>query len=370
MKKYIVQARAKGVVARAAIIERDLVLAVAVVLLITIGGVFLGHQNNGVVPANSDPVARYQGEPQNPLTFMANWDAPDYIGLSQHGYQDATQTNFFPFYPLLIRLVNMVVPSALFSALLVAWVGFVGAVYFYLKVAKRLYKLSDNHEALRALLLFVLFPTGVFLFAPYTEGIFGCLALGAIYYALQKKYVPAALFCLFATATHITGVFVLILVGLLLLEEGGKLTKTAAAVATGSLGLVSYMAYLQVHFHDALDFIMAQKGHGWLQHKYAQLVTELGAINGLIIVLLILSIIYWWPRRKSFAVYSALFLTIPIVGAQLGGFNRYCLMAFPVQFMVYEYCRKRPLAYGLAVAGFSILWAHYVFQYAAGYVGG
>jgi hypothetical protein len=370
MKTRTLHIRTKAAAIVATVIRYDLLAAVVVACLVIGSGVFLGHQNNGIVPLNPNPPAHYQGEPGNPLAFMANWDAPDYLTISQHGYQSLSQTNFFPLYPLLIHAVNTMVPSALDSALLIAWLGFVGAIFFYLKIVKRLYPIHDNREALRGLLLFVLFPTGVFLFAPYTEGLFGLLALGAVYYALRKRYVPAAGLSLLATAMHITGVFVLLMVGLIILEEGGKLSRAITTMAAGSLGLVTYMVFLQIRFHNALGFVTAQKGHGWLQHKTGHLVTELGAINGLIIVLLIIAAIYWWPRRKSFSVYAMLFLTIPVLGGQLGGFNRYSLMAFPIPLMLYAICRRRPLAYAIVLAGFSILWAHYLFQYAAGYVGG
>lgn len=353
-----------------AVIKRDLLLAIIVAVIVIGSGLFLGHQNNGVVPVSSNPTAHYQGESQHPLRYMANWDASNYLSIEQRGYQTGSQTNFFPLYPLLIRAVNTVLSSPLWSAFVVAWVGFVGAIFFYIKLVKHLYKGTDNREAVRSLLLFVLFPTGVFLFAPYTEGLLGLLSLGAIYYALQKKWLPAALLSLLATATHITGAFVLLLVVLLLLEEKVKLTKVLTTLVVGSLGLLTYMAYLQVHFHNALNFITAQKQHGWLQHKFAGLPAELSLINGLILVALALAVIYWWPRRKSFAIYSFLFLCIPVIGGQLGGFNRYALMAFPVQLMLYERYRRAPLAYAVTLAVTTVLWAHYLFQYAGGYVGG
>jgi hypothetical protein len=363
-----IAARARVVIE--AVARRDLLLVVVVAVVMIVGGLFVAHQNNGIIPLNPDPIAHYHGEPGNRLDFWANWDAPDYITLSQHGYQNLSETNFFPLYPMLIHVVNLVIPSALLSALLVAWAGFVGALYFYLKIIKSLFRITNNYEALRGMLPFLLFPTAIFLFAPYTEGLFGLLALGAIYFALRKNYLLVALFSLFATATHDTGVFVLVLVGLILLEEGLELRKVVETVVTGSLGLLAYMTYLQVHFHSALAFITAQKGHGWLEGKYTHLVAELGAINVLIILLLVAAAVYWWPRRKSFSIYSLLFLAIPAIGGQLGGFNRYTLMAFPVPWMLYQSCRKRQLSYALIVAVTTVLWAHYLFQYAGGYVGG
>lgn len=370
MKHLLERTKSKTAAVASAVVKRDLLLAIVVAVIVIIAGVFLAHQSDGIIPLNADPISHYHGEPNNRLSFFANWDAPDYINIAEHGYQNAANTNFFPLYPVLIRAVNTVIPSALYSALLIAWAGFVGAVYFYIKIAKQLFKITDNREALRALLPFILFPTGVFLFAPYTEGLFGLLALGAIYFALRKQYALAAVGCLLATAMHITGVFVLALVGLLLLEQGVKFSKAAAVVAAGSLGIIAYMIYLKLQFHSALAFVTAQKGHGWLHHSLSGYLAELGAINLLIMLALVAAAIYWWPRRKSFSVYALLFLCIPLIGGQFGGFNRYSLMAFPVPLMFYECLRKRPLGYAVMIAATSVLWAHYLFQYAAGYVGG
>jgi Gpi18-like mannosyltransferase len=369
MKESVLKLPALWTRTLSAIVRRDLLLAIVVVVITICLGVFLGHENNGVVPVNSLPIARYSLEPHNPLSFMANWDSLNYLAISQHGYvQD--QTNFFPLYPIAIHIVSRIISSPLYSALLIAWAGFVGAVFFFLKIIKHLYKTKDNLEASKGVLLFVLYPAGVFLFAPYTEGMFAFFALGAVYFLLKKKYIPTALFTMLATATHITGLFLLALIGLMMIEEKTKFTKIIATLAVGSLGLIGYMIFLTVHFHKPLAFITSQENHGWLKASYSGLPAELSLINLLIIILLIISVFYWWNRRKSFSIYSLLFLLIPIVGGQLGGFNRYTLMAFPVQFMLYERFRGKALSYALVIAIFSILWAHYLFQYAGGYIGG
>jgi hypothetical protein len=92
--------------------------------------------------------------------------------------------------------------------------------------------------------------------------------------------------------------------------------------------------------------------------------------NVVFICLLIIAIVYWWHRRRSFAVYSFLFLLIPIIGNQFGGFNRYMLVAFPVQFMAYDYLKKKNLTYSLTLAFMGIIWAYFALQYAGGYIGG
>jgi hypothetical protein len=45
-------------------------------------------------------------------------------------------------------------------------------------------------------------------------------------------------------------------------------------------------------------------------------------------------------------------------------------MAFPAQFMLYEYFRDKKVMYPIVVAFFGICWAYFTLQYAGGFVGG
>ena len=348
----------------------DLLLAVTVTAAVILAGITLGVSNNGVVLSYPILHYHYTAEPNNPLSFLSNWDGPDYLQIVHYGYHNLFDANFFPFYPLLIYIVSFSVRSALVSALLVAWACMVGALYFYIKIIKHLFDSVDIGESLKALSFFVLFPSGVFLIGTYTESLYALLALGAIYYALQRKYIWSALLLLPCTATHITGVFVVALIAMMMLEQKERWWKAVATAAVGSLGLLGYMFYVWRRFHDPIAFITAQRQiHGWVQHSPMSILTRADPLNVVFIVLLVMAAIYWWNRRKSFAVYSLLFLAIPLVGHQYGGFNRYVLMAFPLQFMLYAYVRDKKQAYPYVLLLFGVVWTYFALQYFGGYIG-
>ena len=351
--------------------KHELVLAILLALLMIVVGVGLGWENNKLVPVSTGSIAHYNLEPHNRLSFMSDWDGPDYINIAQNGYINKDQANFFPLYPLAIRLVHTVISSLLDSALIVSWLCFVGATYFYLKIIKHLYKLKDNLEAVRGVLFFILFPTAVFLMATYTEALFAFLSLGAIYYALQKKYIPAALLAMLATATHLTGLFVVALIAMLLWEKRVSLLKIATTAVVGSLGLITYMIYQAYKFNNAFAFVSAQKKHNWISLTPEHFASIFVNFNGIFILLLLISVVYWWNRRKSFSIYSLLYACILIIaGKDLGGIGRYTLMAFPLQFMLYEYFRDKKVGYPLILALSAILWTFFTLRYAGGYTGG
>lgn len=347
-----------------------MVLAAAIAVVVITLGVSLGWHNNQTIPVNITPELHYTVEPGNPLSFLSNWDGPGYLNVAQYGYPSYIQAGLFPFYPMLIHVVHLAVPSPLDSGLLIAWLSFVVAIYFYIKLVKRLYDVKDVSNILQAVTFFVLFPTAIFYFATYTESLFAMLSLAAIHFAFDRRYVLASFLLLLSTATHITGVFVVVFVALILLEQKVRLRRVIFSVIVGSAGLLAYTLYLLIHLHDAFAFLRSQtQVNEWMQHGFVSLVEKTQYFNAVFVILLIISAFFWWRRRRSFAVYSALFLLIPLLGRQYGGFNRYVLVAFPMQLMLYEFFRNRKAAFPYAAALMAVIWTYFLLQYAGGYIG-
>lgn len=348
------------------ITTHEFATALLTALVVVAISLFLGRENNRVIAVDT----RLALPGKSLLGFMSNWDGPAYLSIAQHGYSSAAATNYFPLYPLIIRGVAVVVRSPLYAGLLVSWAALVGAICFYMRIVKKLFTATASLEALQAALLFVLFPTGIFLLATYTESLFAMLSLGAIYYALQKRTVLSALLMAGATATHENGVFVLVLVALVLIEEGEELRRVLLGAIVGSLGALSYMVFLAIRFHHPLAFVTAQRAHGWLASGYlADLKATFRPSDLISLVFASGAAIYWWGRRKSFALYTFLYFCIPLVGGQFAGYNRYVLMDFPIPLMVYGLVRKRSFAYAVVLALFAVFWAYFTLQYAAGYIG-
>jgi Gpi18-like mannosyltransferase len=353
------------------ILKHDFYLAIVIAAAVIFLGVIFGWYNNKVVLPNPSITAHYVQEQTNPLSFMSNWDGPDYINIEQNGYSSTAETNFFPLYPLLTRIVNSVISSPLISALAVAWFSFVGAIYFYLKLVKLLFKINDNQEAILGLLPFIFFPTAIFFLATYTESLFAFLALGAIYWALKRQYKWSALMLLLLGLTNVTFALVLALVAMIMIEQRAKIRHLIGAMLVGVLGFLGYIYFLWAQFAKPLAFLTSQvKGHGWLEHGFGYIIASADPFNVIFIILLIISAIYWWKKRQSFAIYSLLFILIPLVGRQFGGFNRYVLMAFPLELMIYAYFKDKKVGYSLAMIVLVVSWTYFLLQYAGGYVGG
>jgi len=348
------------------------IMAVICVAVTVIFSIILSECAIHKIALNTEIPSHHYLEPSNPLKYSANWDGSDYIHIANNGYDTGFYTGFFPVYPLAIRLLNYLIPSAILCGLLISWTSLIGAIYFYAKLVKEfcrgLTSKTKNSEYFKAVVFFLLFPEGVYLLSVYTESLFALLSFSAIYYISQKKYLLSAALVSIACATHITGVFVLLLIMLMLLEQKIKLTKIVQVGLIGSLGLLSYMGYLWKRYNNPLQFLAAQKQHHWLEKGLWSNISLMSLLDAVLILLLVASAIYWWKRRKSFSIYSLLFLLIPILGGQFGGFPRYTMMAFPMTLMLYEYLQTKESLRLIVTLLFSAIWAYIVIFFSVGYV--
>ena len=348
--------------------QNDIWLSLAIASIFIVGALLIGWDNNQTMFVF--PVAHYHYLSSNPLSYISNWDGPNYLWIAKHGYTNYFYASFFPLYPLLIRAFTYIFSSYLISALFISWLCFIGSIFFFIKILRTLGSLKVKDNGLSAAMFLVLFPTGVFLIATYTEALFALITLTAMYLTLKNKYSWLPILMLLVTLCHMTGVFVVALIALMLWEQKAKIRYILIEMAGGAIGVFAFMAYLKYRFNNVFAFISSQTHiHGWLSHNYFSLVAQTSIMNLVFIVLILTTTAYYWKKKKSFAIYPLLFLLIPLGGMQYGGFNRYVLMAFPVQFMLFEYFKQRKSAYPYALAAMAVIWTYTVLQYAGGYIG-
>ncbi|MCI0399274.1 MAG: hypothetical protein L0332_09990 [Chloroflexi bacterium] len=169
------------------------------------------------LPAGSDEVVRpYLGEPRLDdglvgllLGPWQRFDTMHYLRIARQGYTAVDDSVFPPLYPLAMRglgasfstflpegaghlLAGLLLSSAAFIALL--------ALLYQVTAAE-----LDERSAARTVVYLVLFPTGFFLLAAYTESIFILLALGSLWSARRGRFWLAGLLGFLAALTRLTG---------------------------------------------------------------------------------------------------------------------------------------------------------------------
>lgn len=201
------------------------------------------------------------------LDMWRRWDAHHFLTIAEFGYtapeSDAHAAAFFPAFPLAVRAVMLVGPSPVAAGLLVAALASIVAGYFLFKLAES--ELGTG-AARRALLYMTVFPTAVFLIAPYSESLFLAGAIAAFYFARRGSWhlvgIPAAV----AMGARAAGLFLLFGLAFEFLRQRDfsriRLANAALSLALGLLPLLAYGAFLSQAMGDALQFLTHQE-QGW-----------------------------------------------------------------------------------------------------------
>jgi hypothetical protein len=143
---------------------------------------------------------------QGTLAGWYHWDVALFIKVAQYGwfspaYTDKTAVDF-PGLPLALRLVHLIVPSWVAAGLLVSLIAGGAA-------AAALWQLGADEGGPRvgrlAVLLMVVSPYAVFLFAGYSEPLFFGFAVTSWLAAKRDRWPLAVLLACGATATRVTG---------------------------------------------------------------------------------------------------------------------------------------------------------------------
>jgi hypothetical protein len=244
------------------------------------------------------------------LNHQVSWDSEFYLAIAVTGYDDPavravdTPTGslslsyaFFPFYPLVMRVVAFplqalgMTPTAT-AALAGVLVSAAGA----LAAALALYDLTREElgesGGVRAGFYLLIFPLGFFLVMVYTEGLFVGLAFGCMALARRKRLLWAALLAALATWTRAVGIFLTIPLGVAWLATVDFSTLPLGALPKYWRGVVIFVplaAYLvwrvllgaqfdavEANFfgREAFSFEKSIFGYEGWQHAFASLAGE------------------------------------------------------------------------------------------------
>lgn len=173
------------------------------------------------------------------------WDSEFYLAIADKGYDNpdvrliydregnkiSLNYAFFPFYPVMIKLVsfllfNLTGEPFLFSriavltlaAVIVSALGALLALFsLYLLLKKD--EEQDDDTVFRTLFFFLIFPSSFFMLQVYTEGLFAGLAFASLASLRYRKFWLAALFAVFAVWTRAVGCALIVAIGWELLRE-------------------------------------------------------------------------------------------------------------------------------------------------------
>jgi len=293
------------------------------------------------------------GLPGGAVHAWYQWDSVWFTRIAEQGYAATASGNtaaFFPLYPLLMALLNPVLPGDAFVAgLVVANLAFLAALVLTYRLVETE---TDPATASRTLWYLVAFPTGFFLAAAYNTSLFLALTVASVYALRRQRWWLAGVLGAFATATRSAGLLLLVPFCYEYLRvHGRRLRPGALAALIIPAGLVAFMIYTWRVLRDPLAFMHAQ-AH-WSRHlewpwsalgreistiaRQPRLFNDTGAHNlidlGTVVLataLLVLCFVGPWRLRRdqwALPVYGAALVVFMVIFPNTGTFTPYPLQS-------------------------------------------
>ncbi len=207
--------------------------------------------------------------PQHLFDPWANWDGQWFIRIASNGYHLVHSEAFFPLYPLIIRYVEYVTGNYVLAGTIVAWVAIALALWLLYRIVAARF---DATVAAWTVAFLSFFPTSFYLTSVYSESLFLLFSVAAFYFAERRHWALAGLAGMFSVLTRNTGLFLIVPLALLMVEQEhakgwrgwarAVLRPRTLWLLLLPLGMGIYMGYLQWKLGQPLLFADAQRHWG------------------------------------------------------------------------------------------------------------
>lgn len=304
----------------------------------------------------------FHREITNPwIRMWAGGDTRWYLHLAQNWYpadglMSESMYGFFPLYPLLIRVLNVIVYDPFVSGLIISNVFLVVAAYYMYRLVEMDH---GKNTASRSIRYLILFPSAFIFSTALSESLFLALLVSAFYYARKRMWKRVGVLGFLLALTRGPGV----LAAIPLTYEYVKSEKDREKIfylAFIPLGFLTFMAHNHVVAADALASFNSKTGF-WkyrftdplstilkgLTQAFAENATASDTIlffNTLVIVLTLAAIILSHDRmRYSYWLLSLLLVTAPLMSgvASMHGTLRFILVIFPLYIVFSKWGEKK-----------------------------
>ncbi|MGH9246075.1 MAG: hypothetical protein ACRD29_17520 [Acidimicrobiales bacterium] len=298
-----------------------------------------------------------------------SYDSARYLTIAEQGYSyvpgEQSSVGLWPAYPLLVRAVSVVVPSASVAGLLVTWLAGLGAaVLFWTWLGGRV----GERGRRVALALLLVWPFAFYLYGTaYAEAFSLCATIGAFVLLERDRPVAAGLVGAVAAASRPAGPAIIVgLVALLLIRRGVVWRESADGdagrgrrvrvdrrrlhladygVLLSVLGFGVWCLYLWRRFGDPFVFATVQEAwdqapglRTWLKLdivdrlRAGEGISEGTMTHGLIIVAFVAAVPAVVRRFGwGYGLYTAVVVAVSLLGtATFLPAGRHMLAAFPV----------------------------------------
>lgn len=299
------------------------------------------------------------------LSLWNQWDSPRYLQIARDGYvpdgENAKNIVFYPLYPALVALMDVVVRDQIVAALVVSTLVSVAMAVVFYELAR--VDMPDDESALAVLLLFA-FPTGYFLHIYYTEGVFLLCAAGFFLAYRRLGTSPRAgawmaVVGVLAGLSRVNGLSLAVAAGAESLWR--RRWKPMLLAATPAVGFGAYLIanrvvqgsftaysyWLESYWSKSFAFpwhgvwTLLQIGPQWhpsleLTYRYAE--------QGSWLLGLALTVVGLWRLPASYTLFSLTNLMLFVSTGFMMSTPRYVLVLFPQYLVLARLLSGRPVA--------------------------
>jgi len=192
------------------------------------------------------------------MDVLTSWDGLWYLKIIRSGFPRVVQPNvtydvadaraaFFPAYPMLVRLVDRVLPGGDTVAALVT--NFVLGAVAVLLVGLLARELFGVRVAERTMVLMALFPGSFVLSFAYTEALLLALAAGCMWFLLKRQWLLAGVLAAIGTATRPNGIALIAACAIasFLAIRQRREWRSLVAPLLAPIGFIGFMLWIDAH---------------------------------------------------------------------------------------------------------------------------
>ena len=319
----------------------------------------------------------------NLLSAIAQYDAQWYLKIANEGYtkrfmslntegktsMDRLSFAFFPLYPILLYLTNLLIHNIEFSAFLISNIFLIVNFFSLFSIVSKLYSQSI---ALKTIFLLFLFPFSIFYRSYFTEGLYLFLLLWASFFLIRKKFFWSTICFSLLNITKANG----FLLNFLLLyyiyknirEKHVSVRNAALYLAILAVPLLAWMAYCFIQTGNPLYFYSVRSAwsHVGLFAPFYNLASilifpvlpfhsfHLSQIEVISVITTLFLLVVskkllkpqlWWV---SFLLWAS-----PLLVTDLMSFSRYQTVSFPL-YIFLALSLKSKIYYAIVLGIFSV----------------
>ncbi len=325
---------------------------------------------------------RINGGGFNLLRALGQYDAQWYLKIANEGYpKNPIDTNlsdkseldgmsyaFFPFYPLVLSMVNFPIKNSDLAAFLLANLLML-ANFVSLFILIR--NLSSENNAFKTIFLLFFFPFSIFYRSYFTEGLFLLLLVWFSYYVINKRWLLSALFLSLLLVTRPNGIILaplfLFFLGKAYLYKEITMRTFLDSFVVSILPFIGWLTLCFLYTGNAFYWFTIQSSWNITQHGAFPLLHTISTLFHFfslswhqfhsskidVLTIVIVGIMLFCSRKKlkpELWLISLLLWLTPLLTKDTMSFTRYQIISFPL-FMYLSQITNRT-TYGILLSIF------------------